>query len=80
MLYSAAVIINTMCPGGCKSDLGRQHVEGSVIKTHILNFLMTIFAKSTEAGSRTFVLAALTIPEEQGKYIRHYGSEKDYIK
>lgn len=69
-----------MCPGGCKSDLPRQHIEGSVIKTYILDFLMTVFAKSTESGSRTFVLAALTTPEQQGKYIRHYGSEKDYIE
>jgi NAD(P)-dependent dehydrogenase (short-subunit alcohol dehydrogenase family) len=73
-----AVIVNSMCPGACMSDLGRQHVEGSAVKQYGLHLIMWLVMKSTEAGSRTLLLAALTTPEEQGKFIRHYGTEEEY--
>jgi hypothetical protein len=43
-----------------------------------VSIFFTTFAKSTEAGARTLVLAAMTGPEEHGKYIRHYGTDEEY--
>lgn len=38
------------------------------------------FAKSTATGARTLVLAAMTGPEEHGKYIKHYGTDEEYTQ
>jgi hypothetical protein len=62
-----------MCPGLCKSDLGRQYTAKSMLMSISVNIFMTALGKSTEAGARTFILAAMTRPEENGKYIKHYG-------
>jgi len=39
-----------------------------------VGIFFALFCKSSEAGARTFILAAMTGPEENGKYIKHYGS------
>jgi hypothetical protein len=39
-----------------------------------VSIIFGIIGKSAEAGARTFILAAMTEPEENGKYIKHYGS------
>jgi hypothetical protein len=39
-----------------------------------LKIFFAALGKSTEAGARTYTLAAMTGPEENGKYIKHYGS------
>jgi hypothetical protein len=62
-----------MCPGLCKSDLGRQYTAKSILMSISVNIFFTVLGKSTEAGARTFILAAMAGPEENGKYIKHYG-------
>lgn len=59
------------------SDLGRQY-KSNFIMTFAVNTFMTLLAKPTEGGARTLIIAALTTPEENGKYITHYQSEADY--
>lgn len=60
------------------SDLGRQYRNG-VVMTYAVNSLMAFISKPTEGGARTLVLAALTTPEENGKYITNYQTEEEYI-
>lgn len=71
-------IVNTMCPGVCKSDLGRQYAAKGAAVRALIWFFFATFAKSTENGARTLVLAAMTGPDEHGKFIRHYGTEEQY--
>ncbi|KAG0646351.1 Short chain dehydrogenase atnD [Hyphodiscus hymeniophilus] len=71
----AEVIVNPMCPGMVKSDLGRQYKTGAVASFGV-DMIMNIIAKSTEGGARTLVLAALA--KENGEYITHYQSDADY--
>lgn len=73
-------IVNTMCPGVCKSDLGRQYAAKGAVVRALIWFFFATFAKSTENGARTLVLAAMTGPNEHGKYIRHYGTEEQYAE
>lgn len=63
-----------MCPGLCKSDLGRQYTAKSYLMSIGVSIFFAALGKSAEAGARTFILAAITGPEENGKYIKHYGS------
>jgi len=74
---SPQVIVNPMCPGMVKSDLGRQFRKGFVMSLMVDIFMSTV-AKPTEGGARSLVLAALTLPAENGKYITHYQSDEDY--
>lgn len=87
------VIVNAMCPGKfpkslgtgrmliipglVKSDLARAH-KTSYSMTLVINTYMNLFAKTTEGGARTLVRSATTAPEENGKYITDYQSDKDY--
>lgn len=59
------------------TDLGRAYMTGPVL-TFLINSMMSMIAKSGEGGARTPVLAALTTPEENGKYITNYQSDEDY--
>lgn len=77
---SPSPIVNTMCPGVCKSDLGRQYSEKGILMSVAVSFFSTAVAKSTESGARTMILAAMTGPEEHGKYIKHYGTEEEYAE
>lgn len=66
-----------MCPGAVATDLGRAY-QTNFISTLSINLIMKVVFKTSEAGARTPVLVALTTPEENGKYITHYMSEKEY--
>lgn len=79
-LSSTVVIVNSMCPGACKSDLGRQWTESSWLMKIVAAIFTIIFAQPTEVGSRTLVLAATMGPEKQGSYVRYYGTEDEYRK
>ena len=59
------VVVDSVCPGACKSDLGRQF-DGFWVKVMAWIFL-AIFARSTEAGSRTLVSATARGVEAQGR-------------
>lgn len=73
-------IVNTMCPGVCKSDLGTQYDTKGVVVRALIWLFFTMVAKSTENGARTLVLAAMTGPDEHGKFIRHCGTEEQYAE
>ncbi|KAE8452795.1 hypothetical protein EG329_013067 [Mollisiaceae sp. DMI_Dod_QoI] len=73
------VIVNPMCPGMVKSELGREYRTGILMSAGIDTF-MNIVSKSTEGGARTLVLAALTGKDENGKYITNYQSDEEYLK
>lgn len=66
-----------MFVGVVKSDLGRQYKAGMVMSFGV-DVIMTLIAKSTEGGARSLALAAMTTPEENGKYITHYQSDDEY--
>lgn len=63
-----------MCPGLCKSDLERQYTANSYLMSIAVGIFYAAFGKSAEAGARTYVLAAIAGPEENGKYIKHHGT------
>jgi len=76
---SPEVIVNPMCPGMVKSDLGRAY-KTSALLSFAVDMFMTLAAKTTEGGARSLVLSALTTPEENGKYFTNYQSDEDYKK
>ena len=49
------VVINYLTPGACKSDIFRD--EASWLQRLIMTIGIAMFARTTEAGSRTFVHA-----------------------
>ena len=59
------VVVNSVCPGACKSDLGRQF-DGFWEKIMVWIF-MAVFTRSTEAGSRSLVSATATGVGAQGR-------------
>jgi len=63
------VIMTSCCPGFCTSDLGRQY--DSWIERNGLWLFQSLFARSTEAGSRTLVSATALGPEGHGKWWRN---------
>ncbi|CZR53256.1 related to alcohol dehydrogenase homolog Bli-4 [Phialocephala subalpina] len=73
------VIVNPMCPGMVKSDLGREYKTNFLISAGVDAF-MNLAMKSTEGGARTLLLAALTTKAENGKHFTNYQSDEDYLK
>jgi NAD(P)-dependent dehydrogenase (short-subunit alcohol dehydrogenase family) len=60
------VIINTACPGMCKSELGRQMTQNPLIK--FLSWLMfAIVARTAEQGANTFISALTLGDDSQGE-------------
>jgi hypothetical protein len=49
-----------------------------MVISYILDSVMAIISKPTEQGTRTLVLAALTTPEENGKFYTNYQTEEEY--
>jgi NAD(P)-dependent dehydrogenase (short-subunit alcohol dehydrogenase family) len=72
------VIVNSTCPGMCKSDLGRQF-KTNIFITVAAWILFTFLARTTEAGARIYVSAVNRGADSQGqlwKDDRYYsGSE-----
>jgi hypothetical protein len=62
-----------------KTDLARDYKKNFLMSAGVDAF-MTLVMKTTEGGARSTVLAAMTTPEENGKYITHYQSDEDYKK
>lgn len=58
----ATVIINFVNPGFCQSELARE-------ASWIIHAVRAIFARTTEAGSRTLVYAAQGGQETHGQYV-----------
>lgn len=57
------VIVNAVCPGMCKTDLGRNH--GWVSKAMMIPFLAYV-GRSAEEGARSLVSATALGPESHG--------------
>lgn len=63
-----SVIVNAVCPGLCKTDLGRNFSIGAKIAG--LAFF-AIFARTAEQGSRSLVSATALGPESHGRLWHH---------
>ncbi|KAI1425541.1 hypothetical protein F5Y12DRAFT_714030 [Xylaria sp. FL1777] len=74
------VIINTSCPGIVKTNLARNFTEGSRIFTIAVFLFHGFLGKTAENGARTLIATALTKENENGKFVRFYGSEEVYQK
>ncbi|ESZ97251.1 hypothetical protein SBOR_2374 [Sclerotinia borealis F-4128] len=63
---SPTVIVNCMTPGYCQSDFHREDVGFEWLKRWILS---TIFARTTEVGSRALVASIAAGEESHGSYM-----------
>ena len=61
------VVVNSTCPGMCKSDLGRKYREKSVLLKGLLWASLAIFARTGESGSRSYISAVTRGEDGQGK-------------
>jgi NAD(P)-dependent dehydrogenase (short-subunit alcohol dehydrogenase family) len=61
------VVINSACPGMCKTNLARQYTEKNILFRIIVWVSFLFFGRSAEAGSRTYVSALTQGPESQGR-------------
>jgi NAD(P)-dependent dehydrogenase (short-subunit alcohol dehydrogenase family) len=61
---SSSVIINTVCPGACRTDLGRNFSNWLRIP---LNAVQTVLARSAEEGARTYVSGVTLGQESHGQ-------------
>ena len=62
------IIVNTTCPGVCKTDIGRNF--GLLAKIAMVPF-QAIFNRTAEQGSRSLVGATALGPESHGKFWVH---------
>ncbi|KAI1173172.1 hypothetical protein F4777DRAFT_590005 [Nemania sp. FL0916] len=74
------VIINTACPGVVRTQLARGFSESSRALAFGVAIFQALQAKTAENGARTLIAAGLTKEDENGKFIRFYGSEEEYKK
>lgn len=68
-----------MDTGMVKSNQAR-HFKTNAAVGVIADVFMTLCCKTAEGAARTVIAAALTKPEENGKYITHTQSDEDYRK
>jgi NAD(P)-dependent dehydrogenase (short-subunit alcohol dehydrogenase family) len=61
------VIVNSACPGMCKTDLGRQYTNKNMLYRILLWIMGVLIMRSAEAGSRLYVSAITRGKESQGK-------------
>jgi NAD(P)-dependent dehydrogenase (short-subunit alcohol dehydrogenase family) len=61
------VIVNSACPGLCKTDLGRQYTDKGMLYRILLWIMGVLVMRSAEAGSRQYVSAITRGKESQGK-------------
>ncbi|KAI1151750.1 hypothetical protein F4825DRAFT_476756 [Nemania diffusa] len=74
------VIVNTACPGVVRTQLARNLTADSRFFTIAVAVFHGVQGKTAESGARTLIAAGLTKEEENGKFIRFYGSEEEYQK
>ncbi|KFY71310.1 hypothetical protein V499_08474 [Pseudogymnoascus sp. VKM F-103] len=63
------VIVSTVCPGACKSELAREFATGFVASAGVRVY-GAIFSKSSEEGARVYVSAAALGPECHGGWYK----------
>ncbi|KAI0855304.1 short-chain dehydrogenase/reductase [Xylaria cubensis] len=59
------IIVNAVCPGLCKTELGRNF---GVVQRTIGNFVLSFIARTAEQGSRTLVSGTALGPESHGRF------------
>ncbi len=60
------VIVNSLCPGFCKSELGRSY--NSWFEWMVMKTILGLFGRSSEEGSRTLVSGTTQGVESHGKF------------
>ncbi|KAL7928319.1 hypothetical protein V8C35DRAFT_244845 [Trichoderma chlorosporum] len=65
---SPGIIVNAVCPGLCKTDLGRNF---NLIAKAVMVPFQAVFARTGEQGSRSLVSATALGPESHGKFWNH---------
>lgn len=63
------VVVTSVCPGACKSDLGREH--NSFTMNVVKAVLFTFFMRTTEQGSRSLVSGVTLGEEAHGRFWQH---------
>lgn len=61
------VVINSVAPGICKTDLGRQFTEKSTFVRILITIFFFLVGRTAEMGSRTYLTALTRGPESQGR-------------
>ncbi|KAI1118158.1 hypothetical protein F5Y14DRAFT_401268 [Nemania sp. NC0429] len=74
------VIINTTCPGVVRTELARDFTANSRLMAIGVSIFYALQGKTPEQGARTLMAAGMTKENENGKFIKFYGSEADYKK
>ena len=64
------VIVTSLCPGACKSDLARDFKAAGFGYALALRLFDLLFNKSTEEGGRSYVAVASLGEEAQGRWYR----------
>ncbi|KAI0965236.1 short-chain dehydrogenase/reductase [Xylaria arbuscula] len=65
---SPDIIVNAVCPGLCKTELGRKF---GVVQRTIGNLVLSFIARTAEQGSRTLVSGTTLGPESHGRFWHH---------
>ncbi|KAI1298821.1 short-chain dehydrogenase/reductase [Xylaria venustula] len=65
---SPEIIVNAVCPGLCKTELGRKF---GVVQRAIGNLVLSFIARTAEQGSRTLVSGTALGPESHGRFWHH---------
>jgi len=75
---TSPVIVNCLTPGLCKSNFGR---DAPLLQKFTMGILISLFGRSTEAGSRTLVSAISAGQESNGCYMEDclVGSASPYV-
>lgn len=61
-----SVIVLSTCPGACKSSLARELMANPIVRI-LGGIFLSLFFRTTEEGSRTFVSATVQGPQMNGK-------------
>ena len=64
------VVVTSVCPGACKSDLTRDLMGKSFVQTSALRVFDLLFNKPTEQGGWSYVRAAALPAEAHGKWYK----------
>lgn len=64
------VVITSVCPGLCKSELGRGYMKNPLVRI-LANVFFVIFFRTAEAGARTLVSGTTLGEKAHGKFWQH---------
>ena len=67
---NAEVIVTSVCPGACRSDLMRNSLKAGLGVKVAVDAFQAVFSKSAEAGAKSYVIAAALGEEAHGGFVR----------